>query len=131
MIERGDLDDNRKSLFGICPFVTASQLLQGKWALLIMYYLADGPVRFNQLRRDVDVAQGTLSKQLKALENAGIIARKLYNETPLRVEYELTPIGEAFIPVLPSIEAWGDNYLSFINSEDGSEFADYFNSLKE
>ena len=56
-----------KELFGICPYVTTQTVLQGKWAILILYQLENVPVRFNELLRRIDIAQGTLSNQLKYL----------------------------------------------------------------
>ena len=40
-----------KDLFGVCPFVTAQRLIQGKWAILILHYLSAGTTRFNELQR--------------------------------------------------------------------------------
>ena len=40
-----------KDLFGVCPFVTAQRLIQGKWAILILHHLSEGPLRFNELQR--------------------------------------------------------------------------------
>ncbi|MCC6094058.1 MAG: helix-turn-helix transcriptional regulator [Eubacterium sp.] len=103
-------------LFGICPYVTTQKILQGKWAILILYQLADGPVRFNELLRRIEIAQGTLSNQLKYLEREGLIHRRVYTEGTLRVEYALTPIGEKFRTVLQAIEVWGNEYISYLKT---------------
>ncbi len=98
-------------LYGVCPFVTAQKILQGKWAILILHHLSGKPVRFNELQRQIDVAQATLSTQLKSLEREGLIKREVYPEVPLRVEYSLTDIGKEFMPVLEEIEKWGEKYI--------------------
>jgi DNA-binding HxlR family transcriptional regulator len=98
---------NQAGLFGVCPFVTAQQVLQGKWAILILHELSNGPKRFNEIQKNIEVTQTTLSTQLKKLQNEGIISRTVYPEVPPRVEYELTDIGQSFGPVLDSIEVWG------------------------
>ena len=59
-----------KDLYGKCPYVTAQKVMQGKWTILIMHYLSDGPVRFNQLLKMLpQMTHATLSKQLKQLES--------------------------------------------------------------
>lgn len=52
--------------FGNCPFATVQDLISGKWATLILHYLEDGPVRFNELHRMMPkMTHATLSVQLK------------------------------------------------------------------
>lgn len=108
----------REDKFGMCPYVTAQQLLSGKWAILLMNALRDGPKRFNQLQREIDITQATLSAQLKNLESEGLITRTVYPEVPLRVEYELTQIGCEFRPVLEAIEVWGYKYIDFLHEKN-------------
>ena len=48
------------------------------------------------------------------MEEEGLVHREVYPEVPPRVEYSLTPIGEEFLPVLKSIENWGNKYIDFI-----------------
>lgn len=104
--------------FGACPYVTAQQLLQGKWAILIMHELEDEPKRFGELQKSIDVTQATLSSQLKKMEQEGLINRKVYAEVPPRVEYSLTDIGQEFRPVLASIEQWGNKYIEFLRKKE-------------
>lgn len=113
--------DGGADLFGVCPFVTSQSILQGKWAILILHHLAEGPLRFNELIRRMDVAQGTLSKQLKNLEHEGLVRRTVHTDGPLRVEYELTDIGLKFRGVLDAIEAWGNDYIEFLRTHDGDD----------
>ena len=54
----------KANMFGKCPFVTTQQLIKGKWAILILHELSDGPVRFKELQRNIDITQATLSSQL-------------------------------------------------------------------
>ena len=109
---------NAANQFGMCPFVTAQQLLSGKWAILILHALADGPKRFNQLQREIDITQATLTAHLKNLEQEGLLKRTVFPEVPLRVEYELTEIGLAFRPVLDSIETWGNKYIDHLKEQN-------------
>lgn len=103
--------------FGVCPYFTAQKVLQGKWAILIMHYLSDGPVRFNQLLKMMpDMTHATLSKQLKQLEAYGLILRKEYPQVPPKVEYSLSEIGGEFMPVLDSMKEWGIKYIEHLKN---------------
>ena len=96
-----------------CPFVTAQQVLQGKWSILVLHHLADGPMRFNELRRRMpQLTAATLSNQLRYLEEHGMVARQVFAEVPPRVEYSLTPIGIKFKPGLDQIQIWGMEYMA-------------------
>lgn len=101
-------------LFGICPFVTAQKLLQGKWAILILHALNEGTKRFNELERDIQITHATLSSQLKYMEKEGLVHCTVYPEVPPRVEYSLTAMGRRFAPVLDSIQVWGEEYIEFL-----------------
>ena len=101
-------------LFGVCPFVTAQKLLQGKWAILILHALNEGTKRFNELERDIQIPHATLSSQLKYMEKEGLVHRTVYPEVPPRVEYSLTAMGRRFAPVLDSIQVWGEEYIEFL-----------------
>jgi DNA-binding HxlR family transcriptional regulator len=109
----------KMDLFGVCPYVTAQRLLSGKWSLLIMHLLSEGPVRFNQLQRRMPtLTQASLSKQLKALEQDGLIIRREYPQIPPKVEYSLSPIGEQFRPVLAELKKWGDSYIACLKERE-------------
>ena len=104
----------KNELFGICPFVTAQTLLQGKWAILILHALNEGTKRFYELERDIQITHATLSSQLKYMEKEGLVHRTVYPEVPPRVEYSLTAMGRRFAPVLDSIQVWGEEYIEFL-----------------
>lgn len=110
----------KKELFGKCPYVTSQKVLTGKWSMYIMYLLKDGPVRFNELQRRMpeDMTHTTLSRQLKSLEEDGLIVRKVYSEIPPKVEYELSEIGHKFEKVLAELEVWGNEYIEYLNKRD-------------
>ena len=106
------MDEER---FGRCPFFTTQRLIQGKWAILIMHYLADDPVRFNELQRLMPkMTHATLSNQLKQLMEEGLIERTVHSDMPPVVEYSLTVIGRRFKPVLDSIRAFGEEHIAFM-----------------
>ncbi len=107
-----------KDLFGVCPFATAQRLIQGKWAILILHHLSEGPTRFNELQRKMPkMAHATLSVQLKQLEAEGLVVRTEYPQIPPKVEYTLSEIGKKFSPVLESIQIWGMEYIRYMQSK--------------
>ena len=109
---------SKKELFGLCPYVTAQKVLTGKWSMYILYLLIDGPVRFNELLRRMpeEMTHTTLSRQLKTLENEGLIVRTEYQQIPPKVEYSLSEIGEKFRKVLDVLEIWGNEYIAYLDN---------------
>jgi DNA-binding HxlR family transcriptional regulator len=104
--------EESKSLFGKCPYFTAQKVFSGKWSILIIYHLSEGTMRYGELERSIeDITQATLTKQLRMLQDYGLIARKVYPEIPPRVEYSLTELGKDFQPVLDQFRIWGDKYI--------------------
>lgn len=89
-------------------------VIGGKWKTVILYYLSKGPLRYNELRKQMPtVTERTLSLQLKTLEEDGIIQRKVYtSKPPLKVEYTLTELGKTLVPVVEAIAGWGNFALS-------------------
>lgn len=113
-----NLDSTIEERFGKCPYATAQRLISGKWAILIMRYLSDGPVRFNELERLMPkMTHATLSVQLKALIENRLVERKQYESIPPRVEYSLTEIGRRFAPVLDALNSWGEEYIEYMQNE--------------
>ena len=87
--------------------------------MYIMYLLSDGPVRFNELQRRMpeEMTHTTLSRQLKTLEEEGLIVRREYQQIPPKVEYSLSDIGEKFKDVLSVLEVWGNAYIQYLNDK--------------
>ena len=104
--------------FGKCPYATAQTLISGKWAVLILLYLEEGPIRFNELLRKMPkMTHATLSVQLKSLEEYGLIRRVQYEAIPPHVEYSLMEIGKKFHPVVAAMETWGNEYIAQMQGE--------------
>lgn len=94
-----------------CPVATTVQLIGSKWKLLIIRNLMMRSWRFNELQRDLEgISQKVLTQSLRAMEADGIIIRTVYSETPLKVEYSLSPLGESMRPILNAMEQWGKEY---------------------
>lgn len=76
----------------------------GKWASLVLLALGDGPHRFGELRRRVEgVSEKMLSQALKTLEGGGMVVRTAHPESPPRVDYTLTELGEQVAARLASL----------------------------
>jgi DNA-binding HxlR family transcriptional regulator len=109
----------QEELFGKCPYATAQKLLSGKWALIILHYLSESKLRFNELQKLLpDMTQATLTKQLRTLEEYGMLKRTVYAQVPPKVEYELSDIGKDFTEVLNILKTWGDKYIDFYNAKN-------------
>jgi Predicted transcriptional regulators len=105
---------NQSDLFGKCPYATAQKVLSGKWTLVILHYLSEKTYRFNELVHLIpDITQATLTKQLRYLEDYGIIIRTVYPQVPPKVEYELSEIGMELITLLDSLKDWGTKYIQY------------------
>ncbi|MGP1397595.1 MAG: winged helix-turn-helix transcriptional regulator [Inquilinaceae bacterium] len=91
-----------------CPVEAALELIGGKWKGLALYHLMDGPIRFNELKRQMgDVTQRMLTKQLRELEADGLIHREVFPVVPPKVEYSLTPKGESLRTIIMALREWG------------------------
>jgi DNA-binding HxlR family transcriptional regulator len=94
-----------------CPVEVTLNLIDGKWKGVILFHLQAGTCRFGELRRRMPrITQRMLTKQLRALEEDGLITRKIYPEVPPRVEYTLSDMGERLRPVIDVLFAWGEEY---------------------
>ena len=93
-------------------------IIGGKWKTVILFHLMNEKLRYNELRKSMPtVTERTLSLQLKALEEDGLIKRKVYtSKPPLKVEYSLTDFGKTLIPLIQSIADWGDSVVEKYSS---------------
>ncbi len=90
----------------------AVKIIMGKWKGVILFHLLDGPVRFNELSRQVrGITPRLLSKQLKELEEDGIVNRVVHPVIPPCVEYSLTQEALDLSPLLLRLNAWGEEWL--------------------
>jgi DNA-binding HxlR family transcriptional regulator len=95
-----------------CPVEATLTFLDGKWKGVVLYHLMDGTKRFNQLRRKLpSVTQRMLTKQLRELEEAGLVSRTVHPVIPPHVDYELTDLGRTLRPVVAALAAWGETHV--------------------
>lgn len=102
---------NETDVFTPCPLSDVQPIIRGKWAMVIIYYLSQKTYRFGELSRKLHmVTQANLTKELRALEEYGLIHREVYKEVPPKVEYSLTQIGYDFLPVIQALENFAEKY---------------------
>ena len=95
-----------------CPVETTINLIGGKYKPLILWKLAGKTLRFSQLQKEVSTATPKmLTQQLRELEHAGLVNRKVFPVVPPKVEYSLTALGDSIHPVLEAMYRWGTHYL--------------------
>jgi DNA-binding HxlR family transcriptional regulator len=99
-----------------CPVEVTLSVIGGKWKPLILWHLGEGGVRrFLQLQRMIPgITRKILTRHLRELERDGIVARKIFNEMPLRVEYSLTKYGQTLRPLLRELCHWGLRHEAYV-----------------
>ena len=92
-------------------FHKAIELIGRKWTGAIVFLLLKGPSRFTTLREAIpDITDRMLSERLQELEREAIVERKVFPETPVRVEYTLTRKGRALASTVDSIADWAHKW---------------------
>ncbi|KHF39085.1 winged helix-turn-helix transcriptional regulator [Halalkalibacter okhensis] len=96
----------------MCPkYEHAIELLGKRWTGLIIRVLLDGPKRFKDIKAQIpDMSDRILTERMKELEQQAIVARSVFPEKPVRIEYSLTEKGLALEPVIESIQSWSENW---------------------
>lgn len=103
MLKKDELPD--------CPVATTLKVIGSKWKIFIIQRLLDGPHRFGELRDSVEgISEKSLTEALRQMEGDGIVERIEYAEVPKRVEYRLSPLGDAMRPMIAAMAAWGREY---------------------
>src|SRR4051812_1253624 len=95
-----------------CPTRMVLDRIADKWAVLVLGLLTDGPVRFNQLRRQIQgISQKMLSQTLKSLERDGLVSRKVTPTVPVTVEYAITPLGRTLSATVDGLRIWAETHM--------------------
>lgn len=101
------------------PVETTLMLISDRWKVLIIRDLLDGTKRFGELKRSVgNISQKVLTANLRAMEESGLLTRKVYPEVPPRVEYTLTETGYSLKPILDAMKEWGTNYKNSVGDRE-------------
>ncbi|MFC0434303.1 helix-turn-helix domain-containing protein [Kutzneria buriramensis] len=95
-----------------CPTRQMLASIAEKWTALTVSALADGPMRHGELMRKIrGASQKMLTQTLRKLERDGLLVRTVTPTVPVRVDYELTPLGQTLVPVLVAVKAWSETHI--------------------
>ena len=98
-----------------CPTRQALDRIADKWTALIVGLLADRPQRFGELRRGIEgISHKVLTQVLRSLERDGLVARRVLEGVPPKVEYSLTATGETLVEPLAAIRQWAETHIEEI-----------------
>ncbi|MGW6426305.1 winged helix-turn-helix transcriptional regulator [Nocardia sp. NPDC055053] len=98
-----------------CPTREVLDHIAGKWTVLIVDALADGTLRYTDLRRRIDgISQKMLTQTLRQLERDGFVARTVYPTVPPRVEYTLTDLGHSLCEPIAALREWVETNINHI-----------------
>ena len=95
-----------------CPSREVLDRIGDRWTVLLMGALAGGPRRFTELARDVEgISQKMLTQTLRGLERDGLVRRTVSGTVPVRVDYELTPLGRTLRAPIAALEGWATSHM--------------------
>jgi DNA-binding HxlR family transcriptional regulator len=95
-----------------CPSRMMIDRIADKWVLLILGIVEHGPVRFNQLRRQVEgISQKSLTETLRGLERDGLVRREVIASSPVAVEYSITPLGQTLAQAAETVRLWAQAHM--------------------
>lgn len=95
-----------------CSIARTLEVVGERWSLLILRDAFLGVSRFEHFQERLGIAPNILAKRLRALTDAGILERTVYQERPTRHAYILTPPGKDLFPVIRGLMRWGDANLA-------------------
>ena len=100
-----------------CPSRQVLDALSDKWVTLVLTALAGSPRRYSELSRTIaGVSQKMLTQTLRMLERDGLISRTITASVPVRVDYQLTPLGRTLLPVVRAIKDWSETHISEVHA---------------
>lgn len=95
-----------------CPSRVMMSRIADKWILLILGIVAREPTRFNQLRREIEgISQKSLTEALRALERDGLVRREVIAQSPMAVEYSITPMGRSLAQAAEAVRRWTETHM--------------------
>ncbi|MFE1950507.1 MULTISPECIES: winged helix-turn-helix transcriptional regulator [Streptomyces] len=100
-----------------CPARQLLDRIADKWVSLAVTALADGPRRYSDLQRTLaSISQKMLTQTLRHLERDGLVTRTVTPAVPVRVTYELTPLGRSLLPVMAAIKGWAEAHMDEVRA---------------
>ena len=104
--------ENEEVLEIDCPFMLTLRFIGKRWKPAVLWKISEGHLRFKDLKKQLPgISDKMLSETVSELTRDGILSKKIFNEVPLRVEYEFTDFGKTLLPVLSKMNDWGNENL--------------------
>lgn len=99
-----------------CPTNQLLDRLSDKWVSLVVAALSGGPMRYSDLTRKIaGVSPKMLTQTVRALERDGILVRTVTPSVPVRVDYELTPLGHSLAVLLTAVKDWAETHIEEVH----------------
>jgi DNA-binding HxlR family transcriptional regulator len=109
--------DEYDAFIAACPSRQLLDRLSDKWVSLILTALAEGEQRYSEIARTIaGVSQKMLTQTLRNLERDGILIRSITPAVPVRVSYQLTPLGESLLPVVRAVKQWAEQNMPAVQA---------------
>ena len=107
-------DSDRGNVYAAqCPTRLLLDRIADKWTFLLLGTLADGPMRFNALKRHIEgVSQKMLSQTLRQMERDGLVSRTVEPTVPVTVIYEITPLGMTLVTAMQPVIDWAETHMT-------------------
>ena len=104
-------EQDMRTCLGPCPIERGMRIIGGKWKGSILWHLKDGPVRFNELARQLGGASRKIVNQrLKEMESMGLITRTILSDRPIAVVYGISEFGRSSLAILEQLKAWTEEH---------------------
>jgi DNA-binding HxlR family transcriptional regulator len=117
------MSDSSTTVSQVCSrFHRAIELIGSRWSGAILQTLLQGRARYGAIKAAIpDLTDRMLSERLRSLEAEDLVLRIVVPESPVRVEYELTPKGRELQDALKEIGAWAERWIPL--EDDGTSIS--------
>lgn len=100
-----------------CPIRSVLANVTGKWRIILILALEDGPKRFGELKRCIgDITQRVLTENLRSLQRDGYLTRSVDPGPPVAVSYALTEMGEELVAMMKPLVYWSNDHMDGVKT---------------
>ena len=100
-----------------CPIRSVLASVSGKWRVIIVLALEDGPKRFGEIKRCIgDITQRVLTENLRSLQRDGYLTRIVEPGPPVAVSYELTRLGRDLVDMMKPLVFWSNDHMDQVKA---------------
>ncbi|WP_312175734.1 helix-turn-helix domain-containing protein [Chryseobacterium sp.] len=99
-----------------CGLHLFKEFLSGKWKLMLIFFISEGIIRPGALQKKIAADRRVMTKQLDELVQDGFITKCAYDTKIPKVEYRLTALGNSLLPLIMSLELWGENNRAILEA---------------